>query len=264
MMKVCAGLAAAAIALLLGGCVVVDDSARSRVETNSRVVAENALAIGEQRSAGVGETLLRVRNYTETSETADFMIASEAFKLTGFDEDLDFQKDARFIILGERMVNGAKHTIALIPGWGVGMQIAPDGSVTKALINTDVEMIYQVVATPSTVRLRRAPYTRVTPKLDGQNYEIAYAGVDGQSMRFQYREYAAPAAATGDDRASRAAFREASAAALLTPSLTQDISFPIGTPQIQYRDIKIDIVSATPTAVTYIVRQGAATAGKSP
>lgn len=67
-----------------------------------------------------------------------------------------------------------------------------------------------------------------------RNFEIVYSGLDAGSMKFAYREY------TKDDLA-RAAF-------------ALDFAYPVGSTEVRFRDVVIDVASADPSRITYIVR----------
>ncbi len=220
-----------AASMALSACVSIDTSNKSRIVSTDTEIATST-PVGQPRTAGLGETMLAVRNYTSTTATIDAMEVSEAFRLTGY-EDRDFTKGEKLAIVGERKIGGEIYTIARPKDWFVGLQIAPDGSITPALINTDIEMIYKVTATPNTVRLKRVPVSATVTKGDGVNYDLAYNGVDGQSMKFQFRQYKA------DD--------------LDRPTLSQDFAFPVGTKTVTFKGISVEVQTATPTEISYTV-----------
>lgn len=224
------------LALTLASCVSVDTTNRSRVDLQTRDVVESSVALGDTLTAGVGDAMVRVRNYSEETRSVDVMVPSEGFRISGFsDGDVSYTKDKKFVIVGERQINDQTFTLINLPEWGVSAQVAPDGSITPALVNVDIEMVWRATVTPATVRLKRDVWRTVITKPSGANYDFVYAGTDGQSLRFQYREFAGTT--------------------LLTPTLSQDVVFPSGSSSIQFRSMKIDIVSATPTGVTFIVRR---------
>lgn len=224
-------LIAVSAGLLLTACVSIDTTNKTRVVSTEKQV-ETATAVGETRTTTLGETMVSVRSYTATTASAEAMEVSEAFRLTGY-EDRDFVKGEKLAIIGERKIDGQTYTIARPRDWFVGLQIAPDGSITPALINTDIEMVWKVTATPNTVRLKRVPVSATTTSGSGPNYDLAYNGLDGQSMKFQFRQYKA------DD--------------LDRPTLSQDFAFPVGTKSVTFKGIGVDIQDATPTSIRYTV-----------
>jgi hypothetical protein len=219
--------------LLLAGCVSIDTTNKSRVTSVSNEVA-TATAVGENRTAKLGESMITVRNYSAKTSSAEVMEVSEDFRLKGFDNDRDFAKGDKLTIVGERNIRGVNYTIARPSGWYIAVQIAPDGSLTPALINEDIEMVWKVTAEPATVRFKRVPISATTTSGTGLNYDLAYNGVDGQSMKFQYREY--------------------KASDLDRPVISQDFAFPVGTKQVEFKGLSFDVQSATATQIAYSVR----------
>ena len=224
---------AVAAGLLLSACVSIDTTNKSRIVSTVNEVA-TATPLGEAKTAKLGETMISVRNYTATTATADVMEASEDFTLKGFDDDRGFVRGEKLAIVGERKLDGVTYTFARPTDWFVALQIAPDGSLTPALINSDIEMIYKVRAEPNTVRFKRVPFSVTTTKGEGLNYDLAYNGTDGQSMKFQFRELRA----NDLDR----------------PVIAQDFAFPVGTKTVEFKGISFDVASATPTGITFTVK----------
>lgn len=219
----------------LSACVSIDTTSKSRVETTTRDVDQAAPAYGVETTVQLGDVMVKLRDHTEVITNVEVMEVSENFRLTGFgSETMDFTAGQKLAILGERMVGGKPHDIALIPDWGFGLQIAPDGSLTPSLINTDVEMIWKVKAEPDTVRFKRVPFSTVKTKArnpGGRNIDIAYNGLDGQSMKFQFREYAA-------DDVNR-------------PLTSQDFALPVGTREVAIKGVQFEVLSATPTSIIF-------------
>ena len=226
-------LVAVTAGLLLAGCVSIDTTNKSRIISTLNEVT-TATPLGEAKTAKLGETMISVRNYTASTSTADVMEVSEDFTLKGFDDDRSFVRGEKLAIVGERKLDGVAYTIARPSDWYVALQIAPDGSLTPALINSDIEMVWKVHAEPSTVRFKRVPYSVTTTKGEGLNYDLAYNGIDGQSMKFQFRELRA----TDLDR----------------PTISQDFAFPVGTKTVEFKGISIDVASATPTEIAFTVK----------
>lgn len=67
-----------------------------------------------------------------------------------------------------------------------------------------------------------------------RNFEIVYSGLDAGSMRFVYREYT-------DNDLARAAF-------------ALDFAYPVGTAEVRFKDVVIDVRVAEPAQITYTVR----------
>ena len=222
-----------AAGFLLVGCVSIDTTNKSRIASTFDDIKAST-TLGAMKTAKLGEAIISERNYSKKTQTLDVMEVSEDFRLTGFDEPRDFGRGEKLAIVGERKINGATHTIARPTDWYVALQIAPDGSLTPALINSDVEMVWKATATPSTVRFKRVPFSVTTTSGNGLNYDLAYNGTEGQSMKFQYREYRA------DD--------------LNRPVISQDFAFPLASKLVEFRGLSFEVESATATEIAFTVK----------
>jgi hypothetical protein len=74
-----------------------------------------------------------------------------------------------------------------------------------------------------------------------RNFEILYSGLDGETMRFQYREY------TLEDMAR--------------PAFSQEFTYPRATKAVRFKDVAFDVLDAAPDRIRVVVRaDGAADA----
>ena len=80
--------------------------------------------------------------------------------------------------------------------------------------------------------LSAGPSLLGTPE-GGLNFDITFTGIDASVMRFTYREF------TSNDMAR--------------PAFFQDLTYPLSSRQIRFRDIQIEIASVTAEGVTYAV-----------
>jgi hypothetical protein len=160
--------------------------------------------------------------------------ATESFQLHFNGETHVFSAGSTFVILGERPIDRVRHTIAQGVN-GFAFQVGADGKAAPRMIQTFSEVEEPMSLTPPSVRFTPKPKVTTSVRLQGQNYDLIFAGTDSQGLRFQFRTFEG----VNLDR----------------PATSQDISFPIGTRQIQYREMKIDIDAVTPTAITYRVIQ---------
>jgi hypothetical protein len=222
-------------ALALAGCVTVDVGGdKSPAQVNH--VRDANYTIGVERTVVVGDPIVRVRDYSETVTEVPSMEATETFRLLGGPVAIAFQQGERLPIYGQRTNNGVTYTVAIKDG--LGIQIAPDGTIGAGIINglgTDAQvvMVYHYSPSSATARFNRVVNRRTQRTQSGQNFEIVFNGIDGQAMHFQYREY------TGDD--------------FIRPAFSQDLSYPLRTNTIRFRDMVMAVSSADAQQIRYTV-----------
>lgn len=229
-------LVAIFVASCLGACATVTTSSAGKGATESFARRERNYELNVQRTAVVGDAIVRVRDYEEDVTRSQTMQANESFVLNGGLVSIPFSSGERLPIYGERVNDGVTYTV-LQKDW-YRIQIAPDGSVAPGVINSlgtpaQVVMAYRFTPSSPTARFTQVTDTQVRRRATGQNFEIVFNGIDGQAMRFQYREY------TVDDMAR--------------PAFFQDLSYPIGTSPIRFRTMVINVARVTAQDITYTV-----------
>ena len=129
------------LAACIAGCVTVAPSTEMKGITETNVRRERNYDLGVERTAVVGDPIVRVRGFLEeVTQYAAFEV-SEDFRLSGGPVTLVFAQGEKLPIAGERVNNGTTYTVVRKDGF-YGVQVAPDGSVGASLINglgTDVQ-----------------------------------------------------------------------------------------------------------------------------
>lgn len=224
-------------ALFLGGCVTQASLASPVAPARVNQVRESNYTIGVERTVVVGDPIVRVRDYSEVVTETATMEASESFRLSGGIVHIDFQRGERLQIVGQRVEEGV--TFAVARKGEFGIQIAEDGSISSRVINgmgrgaMQVVMVYRFEPNSPTARFIRVADRRAQRTSSGQNFELVFNGIDGQAMRFQYREY------TGDD--------------LARPAFFQELSYPLATSTVRFREVIINVASIDAQAIRYTV-----------
>ncbi len=228
-----------AAALLVGGCVTYASVASPISPVRTNQVRESNYTIGVERNVVVGDPIVRVRDYSEVVTETTLMEANESFELSGGIVHINFQRGERLPIFGQRVEDGVTYTVARKGEFGI--HIAPDGTIGPRVINglgrahtpAEVVMVYRFSPSSSSARFNRVADRNVQRTAAGQNFEIVFNGIDGQAMRFQYREY------TAND--------------LARPAFFQELSYPLATRTIRFREIVINVASIDAQEVRYTV-----------
>jgi len=228
---------AVALACLGSACATVVTTAENKGTTEAQERRERNYELGIERTAVVGDPIVRVRAYVEQISRYPAFEVPEAFRLSGGPVTLRFMAGERLPIIGERTTDGVTYSVAQKDGY-YGIQVAPDGSIGTGVINglgTDAQvvMVYTFSANPA-VRLRRADAEEVRRTPTGENFEIVFNGIDGSAMRFQYREY------TANDMAR--------------PAFFQDLSYPLSSRVIRFRSMVIDVAAIDAQQISYTVQ----------
>jgi hypothetical protein len=223
------------LASVLGACATVDVTA-SKPQSDVRQIHDTNYTLGVERSVVVGNPIVRVRDYLETTTERPAMQPTESFQLSGGLVTISFGQGERLPIHGERVVDSTTYTVARKGEYGI--QIAPDGTIGAGVINglgSDVQVVmaYQFSASSPTARFERVVDRQVQRNPTGQNFEIVFNGIDANAMRFQYREY------TASD--------------LARPAFFQELSYPLTTPTIRFRDLEISVVTVDAQQLSYVV-----------
>lgn len=229
-------VAVLAASLVLSACAATVVPLSAGANRTTEQVAETNYTIGEERTAVVGESVIRVKDYTLVRVASSAMTASGNAQWTmglgsGF-----ITAGKTYPIVGERDVDGVRYRVVEIGTAAV--QVQADGIVhNKGLVRDQygtswIPVIPAMVISPA---VTFAPATNLdeTTIASGENFEIVFTGRDSSSMRFQYREY------TSENMAR--------------PAFSQDLTYPIDAKTIRFRGMVIEVSSVGPDSITYKV-----------
>jgi len=223
-------------ALMTAGCVTGVSTGNITTTRTSEPVSETNFIIGQERTAVVGETVVRVKDYILTRVSIPAVTASTSGSYQLGMGRGTITLGVEYPISGERQIDGRMfRNVNLGPA---AAHIFDDGSIhAKGMVRGAygewIEPLPNMVVSPSDLRF--ADVTRVDESsiAAGENYEIIFTGRDASALRFQYREY------TSQDMAR--------------PAFSQDLSYPIDAPTVRFRGLTIDVISVGPDSITYKV-----------
>lgn len=231
-------LISVAATVALAGCAASVQAIQLEPPQTNQVRDRNYV-LGQARTVVVGEPLVRVREYDVTTmEGAVFEVRSAAEGRAGMNSFV-LSPGQKLPIVGERNIDGRTYYVAMTPG-GVGIQVAKDdGSIFDHVINQSpfdgrmIPVLPKLNFTPAPPRLERTVDTRRRTRPTDVNYEIVFNGIDGEAMRFQYREY------TSDDMAR--------------PAFAQDLSYPRTADRFRFRDVAVRVLRVGVDDLEYVV-----------
>jgi len=225
---------------LATGCAHVAKPVKSELTDIKEVKLKNYI-IGKKLSAGVGEPLVLVKNYTVIELESSMKVTSD-FNLSGGLLDVAVNVNGRqgqkFDIVGEVEVNGEYVKAIRIPGSRLVFGINPDGSFSGIAASFNYMAspikgvnIYKVI--PEHTKFVLAKTTHVLEDYPYENIEIIYSGISGDGIHLLYREY--------------------SIKDLIRPAFTQELVYPTSSSSIRFRKYKISIHNALPEELVYTV-----------
>lgn len=223
-------------ALIAAGCATVSPVKQREVLR----AAERNYRLGEAREAAVGEALVKLKDYPYVAAAA--VAPDRACRIrAGYAFDLPLAPGDSLTVMGERECSAGTCRVVRLPspmsnGHAGAFRIDDAGRVIDAPLNltANLVMLGTTVADPPECRL-----VPTAPRYAGaaygpyRNFEIIYGGMDGQTLRFTYREF------TLDDVAR--------------PSFAQDFSYPAGVAEVKFRDVRIAVDEARPDGIRYRV-----------
>ena len=200
------------------------------------IVEEKNYNLGVFRSAFVCEDVIRIKNYKLVKSQLSFVQANENFFYQAPFISISIYSGEKLPIVGSKLKNGKMYYVAQSGDYGI--LVSEDGILYPKVINgllTGVknEVIYSFRANPISGRLRPIILMDTDKTALNQNYEIIYNGVDSQAIHLQYREY------TSDD--------------LAKPAFFQELSYPVNSEYIRFRNLKISIKSTSSEKIEYCV-----------
>lgn len=223
----------------MAACVATAAIAAELPPPVSKELVDTNYQDGQPRSVVVGQTLVRVKGYTE-SKTYAWSVTTDA------DTFIKSGPFSGFVPAGTPVDHGIRRTARDKVTYDVYVfRKWPDGSWSAFNVDASDRVqkyVYRDMFgawrehrkptefSPAAPGLKREVKETVTREPNNKNYEIVYLGQDGPSLKFEYREY------TNDDLA-RAAF-------------SQSLSYPKSAKTFRFRDLRFDQVKLTDDELT--------------
>jgi hypothetical protein len=225
-------------ALLAGACSTPVERVDLGSNRRTDQLVEKSYTIGAPQSAVVGGKVISVKDYGINKVDVAVMKPDQAFTMIGPNgEAVVVRADEELPVVARRDVRHITHTV--LSKGDYGLQVRPDGVLHNYILNNisfePVEIIYPFTITPAVVTFK--PGVRVIEGVNRssfkQLYEIMFTGIDGQAMRFQYREY--------------------NALDFARPMSTQDLTYPMSSKTIRFRDISIQVNAVSAEKIDFTV-----------
>lgn len=211
--------------------------------------------IGQRKSVYVGESMVRLKDYyaqrvvnAALEPNVDFSMEGTNLNGTGMHVILNGAKGSSYPITGIADLDGQKLYVAQIPGRNVAANIGVVGCMPCALFDVDsgapvAKGIFGngyftpgegfTRITPASLRMTRSKSESISAEKGYINQELIYSGISGGVIRLAYREY------SKED--------------LARPAFYQDLTYDLSSEFIRFRNIRIQVHSATNENISYTV-----------
>jgi hypothetical protein len=203
-----------------------------------RHVADKNYVIGRSAEAVVGGNVILVRDFLVTALGARGVEVTSDFAFDHFAFSHTFKKGEIYPYLGTVEYQDKSYDVLRVNS--IGVLFDKDGGIFKKIIGgigvgnvaSPVFVIYEFDVPPGPhVRLLQGVATK--GHAGGVYYQIVFSGITSDAMHFAYREYD-----TTD---------------LAKPALTQDLTYPLKSDEIHFKNLVIAVNAVTADHINYTV-----------
>lgn len=221
------------MSVLTSGCVSV--RAVNMAPTKSDHVYEKNYHIGTEKTAYVGEEIVKIKDYYITTQNLSKLRADSDFTLEVFGQNTyRGNKNEQFTILGQSDDELSNYLISVPTMPMIRFCIDKYGAMTDRLIgNMNQVLAISPNLQPVDTRFRQVIVQAVDQNAGYVNFEIVFTGISDKSMNLLYREY------TKDNMAREAFY--------------QNLTYPLTTKTIRFKAIQIAVAEVTDDHIRYSV-----------
>jgi|GEM_PF-1853308 hypothetical protein len=223
----------------LSACATVEYAPSSQLVSSKRVT-EKTYEIGVPISTYVGDSMIRVRDFKQDIYSGAQVKVLKSFSMHGFLFNRDFVEGQTFPYGGKTKLGQQAMDFFWVDEMR-GILYDQYGEVQEKILSdsgsgTTVFVAYTYENNGGQGAVGREPVQKITNTPDGQNFEIIYSGVSGDSIRLQYREYT-------DGNMAREAF-------------FQELTYPRDAKSIRFRDLVLNVKAAEADHISFTVVEG--------
>jgi len=226
-------------ALALTSCASVQPVAQQPATSASQHHFEKNYVIGDEKTAYVGQPLVRVKDYWELTSSAGALVAdrSATLRLPPF-VSVDIPKDSFASVVGTTVSGGTTYRVVILPAPAAAalrFLLNDDGTLQGSAINfAGQKMGFGYTPNPPDLHfLAKTVVQRDTTK-GWTNFELIYSGASKDAINLLYREY------TPDD--------------MVRPAFTQSLTYDRASTALRFRDLQIQVAGADNQSIRYIVQ----------
>ncbi|NCU31380.1 MAG: hypothetical protein EOM23_00255 [Candidatus Moranbacteria bacterium] len=198
-------------------------------------VYEKNYSINEVKTAYTGESIVIFKNYFISNIKKPIANVSQKCTLTCLFHVVELNDKNDLNIIGESIIDNRKYYVLSIPSDNfILICITDQGFFDGKIINTHNAAInknYKI--NPNNTRFIFKTEEKINKLKPFENFEIVYTGIDNNSIKILYREYS-------PDSLARTAFY-------------QNLTYPIDSKFIRFKNTKIEVIDINNEQITYKV-----------
>jgi hypothetical protein len=234
------------VGFLFVGCSVKIEQYNPNTETIVKNTSYKNYAIGEQKQAYVGETIIEAKDYDIAIKATDRLEAAYDFVFNPKNSIMVvlnrvyFNKGDLFIVIGTINIDGQDYKVLSTPKAQFNFIVDNNNIFYDRVLDYSRQFglsmpIYHYDFSPEIVQLKEIVTEKTIATKSNSNYQIIYTGSDDKSFYLSYREF------TVDD--------------LAKPSFYQDLTYSKAQNNIRFRNLVIQINSVDNEKIVYMVLQ---------
>ncbi len=201
----------------------------------SETVSETNYSLNQPMQAFVGESMIRVQEFRRDTWSGAEVRINHDFEITGGFFNRYFRAGETHPFGGQTIVNETEMEFFRIGNYGFVYNEM--GQVQPQALNLatfpPIFFLYDFENSGGSGAVRRTTSESSSNIPDGQNYEIVFSGVDGETLRLNYREF------TDQDMARQAFF--------------QELTYPASSDTIRFRGMIIEVHEVGADSITFSV-----------
>lgn len=233
MFKKCFVLGVLLLSVPMSGCVSVRTVNMGPAKSDH--IYEKNYQLGTAKTAYVGEEIVKVKDYYVTTQNLSKLRADSDFTLEVFGQNTyRGNKGDQFTILGQSDDELSNYLISVPTMPMIRFCIDKYGAMTDRLVgNMNQILAISPQLQPRDTRFRQVTVQAVDQNAGYVNFEIVFTGIGDKSMNLLYREY------TKDNMAREAFY--------------QNLTYPLTTKTIRFKNIQIAVSEITDDHIRYSV-----------
>jgi hypothetical protein len=181
--------------------------------------------------------MVRVKDFLVTQSASPYLRPDKPFTLSKWLDIINGTPEIALRIAGQTEIEGRRLTVldGSAAGTGYSLLVGEDGYLdNRVMTAAPFHGVFVFHLSPPDVRFTPVGNRTVSTPA-GDNYELVYAGLDGDTIKITYREY------TGDDMARSAFF--------------QQLSYRRTQPTIRFKRTVIEVHTVTNELIDFTVMQ---------
>lgn len=222
------------VLFIVSGCASVTEIERGPTRTEH--VYEKNYDIGIEKSAYIGEEIIKVKDYYILKSPVQAMRAKNDFKISAALSPAYYgASGTTYPIVGKIKQGSDTINLIQVPYFGLRVGVTQKRNFAGVSVGELNQKLVGVSYDPLDTEFELVNEEKVDHKSTFVNYEIIFTGLSGQSINLLYREY------TSENMAR--------------PAFYQNLTYPLDSNYIRFKRLKINVLQIDNEKMKYKVVQ---------